>query len=212
MRESVKDFVNVAVNLVIPPEPIYEFGSYLVEDQQELANLRPLFPNRQYIGCDMREGPGVDLVLNLHDIALDDGVAGTVLCLDTLEHVEYPRKAMSEIHRILQPDGWVIISSVMNYAIHDHPFDYWRFTPEAFRSLLKDFPRQYVHFAGRDDFPHTIVGIGCKGHGLNPDAFWEAGLAWQRRWTEPEPPKTLGGKIQREARRIGRQAIGLFRR
>ena len=36
-------------------------------------------------------------------------------------HVEYPRRAMAEIHRILKDDGIVIISSVMNFPIHAYP-------------------------------------------------------------------------------------------
>jgi len=112
----------------------------------------------------MREGTGVDKVLDLHDIDVPSESVGTVLCLETLEHVEYPRKALEEIHRILRPDGIAVISSVMCFPIHDYPYDYWRFTPEAFQSLLKPFPHSFVGFAGSKDFPHTVVGIGFKGH------------------------------------------------
>jgi SAM-dependent methyltransferase len=211
MRENIKDFVGIVAGLNKTPEPVYEFGAYLVDDQLELANLRPLFPGMEYVGCDMREGPGVDRILNLHQIDLDSGVVGTVLCLDTLEHVEYPRKAMEEIHRILKPDGLVIISSVMDYAIHDFPFDYWRFTPEAFRSLLKDFAQVYVNHAGRNDFPHTIIGVGCKSETMNLEALSRKGNDWRQRWTEPDPPKTVAGKIKRETIRVVRQAAALFK-
>jgi hypothetical protein len=57
----------------------------------------------------------------------------------------------------------VVLSSVMNFPIHDYPYDYWRFTPEAFKSILKPFSSAFVGFAGTDDFPHTVVGIGFKG-------------------------------------------------
>jgi len=207
MRDSVKEFVSDVIETVPLKEPIYEFGSYLVPEQIELANLRSLFPGKEYIGCDMRGGPGVDQILNLHNIDLPPATAGTVLCLDTLEHVEYPRKAMEEIHRILKPGGIVIISSVMNYPIHDFPFDYWRFTPEAFRSLLKIFASIYVNHAGENDFPHTIVGIAGKGTKYDFTALKQKGNDWQRKWTEPESPKNLSGKLKREAKRIMHQII-----
>jgi SAM-dependent methyltransferase len=111
----------------------------------------------------MREGPGVDKVLDLHKIGLPAECLGTVLCLDTLEHVEYPHRALEEIHRVLEPSGIAIISSVMDFPIHDHPYDYWRFTPEGFRSLLKPFADSFVGFVGRESFPHTVVGVGFKG-------------------------------------------------
>src|SRR4030042_4045749 len=163
MRESIKEFVRIVAETLPVSEPIYEFGSLQVPGQEGFADLRPIFEGKRYIGCDMREGPGVDLVLNLHAIDLLAESAGTVLMLDTLEHVEFARKAGAEAHRILKPNGRLVISSVMKFPIHDYPHDYWRFTPEGFRSLLKPFDSCFVDFAGDQQFPHTVVGIGFKG-------------------------------------------------
>jgi len=163
MRELIKHFVNICAKSLPIIEPIYEFGSHQVPGQEGFADLHPIFPDMEYVGSDMREGVGVDRVLNLHHIDLPDESVGTVLCLDTLEHVEYPRRAMEEIRRILKPDGLVVISSVMNFPIHDYPNDYWRFTPEAFNILLQDFNRHYSDFAGDEQFPHTVIGVAFKG-------------------------------------------------
>jgi SAM-dependent methyltransferase len=163
MRQTIKDFVSIAASSLPIKEPIFEFGSLQVRGQEGFADLRPLFPGREFVGADIRQGTGVDKVLDLHDIDLPSESVGTVLCLETLEHVEYPQKALEEIHRILKPDGIAVISSVMCFPIHDCPFDYWRFTPEAFRFLLKPFRCSFVGFAGDERFPHTVVGIGFKG-------------------------------------------------
>ncbi len=163
MRQTIKDFVSIFSNCLTIEEPICEFGSLQVPGQESFADLRPLFPGKEYVGADMRQGPGVDRVLNLHDIDLPSGSVGTVICLDTIEHVEYVHRALEEIHRVLSPNGIALISSVMDFRIHDYPHDYWRFTPEALKSLLKPFSASFVGFAGRDDFPHTVVGIGFKG-------------------------------------------------
>ncbi|KPK85326.1 MAG: hypothetical protein AMJ81_03790 [Phycisphaerae bacterium SM23_33] len=185
MRASVKEFVvEVCAGTLSLAEPIYEFGSYLVPGQEEFNDLRPYFPGRKFVGADMRHGPGVDLVLDLHAIDLPDQAAGTVLLLDTLEHVEYPRKAIAEVQRILRPGGIVIMSSVMNFPIHAYPSDYWRYTPEAFRSLLKPFASCFVDSLGRRDFPHTVVGVGFRDP--PPAEAWEAfqaaAQAWAGRW------------------------------
>ncbi len=105
---------------------------------------------------------GVDKVLNLHEIALPDESVGTVITCDTLEHVEHPHKALSEIHRILKPGGIVLLSTVLDFRIHDSPADYWRFTPDGLRSLLKPFSFVFVGTAGRESFPHTVIAIGAK--------------------------------------------------
>jgi SAM-dependent methyltransferase len=181
MRQCIKDFVSIASVTLPIKEPIYEFGSLQVPGQEGFADLRPLFPNAEYIGCDMRSGTGVDEILNLHDIDKPEESVGTVLCLDTLEHVEYPYNALKEIHRILRPDGIAIISSVMKFRIHSHPYDYWRFTPEAFKSILKPFSSSFVGFAGEPDFPHTVVGIGFRGQKPDLKMFEDQYMLWHER-------------------------------
>lgn len=182
MRDLIKDFIGISCQALKINDPIYEFGSLQVPGQEGYADLRPLFPGREYVGCDMQAGPGVDKVLDLHHIALADESAGTVLLMDTLEHVEFPHKALAEIFRILQPAGVVIMSSVMNFPIHGYPYDYWRFTPEAFSSLLRDYRRSFVGFAGYEAFPHTVIGIGIKDGHLDETLFLPAYKQWQKRW------------------------------
>jgi len=187
MRESIKQFVEIVADTLPISEPIYEFGSLQVPGQEGFADLRPLFTGKEYVGCDMQEGPGVDRILNLHKIDLPSETAGTVLMLDTLEHVEFVRKATEEAHRILKSDGILVITSIMNRSIHDYPYDYWRFTPEGFKSLLKNFESCIVEFAGDKLFPHTVVGVGFKGETPknHVDDFMMKLEDWKNRWHEP---------------------------
>ena len=118
MRDNVKAFVRDVAELFEIPEPIYEFGSLQVSGQEGYADLRPIFPGKQYIGCDARMGVGVDRIEDLMGLSLEDETAGTVLILDTLEHVENCHRAMEDVHRILKPEGILAISSVMLFPIH----------------------------------------------------------------------------------------------
>ncbi len=179
MKPNVKEFAKIISTSLPIMDPIYEFGSLQVPEQVGFSDLRPFFPNNQYIGCDMRQGPGVDKVLNLHDIDLPPESVGTILCFDTLEHVEFPRKALEEIYRVLKPNGIAIITSLMNFPIHEYPHDYWRFTPEAFKSILKPFQNSFVGFQGDPNFPHTVVGIGFKGEMPTLSEFEKKYLEWQ---------------------------------
>lgn len=187
MRHLIKQFVQLCAETLPTPEPIYEFGSLQVPGQEGFADLRPFFPGKEYVGADMQEGLGVDVILNLHHINLPSESVGTVLILDTVEHVEFPRKALEELHRILKPNGILVISSVMNFPIHDYPYDYWRFTPEAFRSLLSSFLSSFVDFAGESDFPHTVVGVGFKGSisESSTDEFIRGCKIWKEFWVNP---------------------------
>lgn len=164
MRENVRNFVEILAKEFDIMSPIIEIGSFQVPGQEELANLRSIFPGKTFIGCDMRNGNGVDWIENVECLSLEDESAGAVVILDTLEHVENCFKALDEIHRILKKDGIVIMSSVMDFPIHDHPSDFWRFTPEAFKLLLKKFPIKVIGSQGNPEHPHTVFGIGIKSN------------------------------------------------
>jgi SAM-dependent methyltransferase len=198
MRPSINKLVAVFAQTIPVEEPIYEFGSLQVPGQEAIADLRRYFPDKRYVGTDMRDGRGVDRVLDLHDLALETGTVGTAIMIDTLEHVEYPHRALEEVHRVLGERGIVLMTSVMRFPIHEHPHDYWRFTPQAFRSLLKGFEFAWADFAGEPDFPHTVVGIGAKT-AIDPKTFsrflaryepWKVGAradTWPE-WLTPHPP------------------------
>ena len=189
MRHSIKQFVRIVADTLPVSGPIYEFGSLQVAGQEGFADLRPIFPNKEYVGCDMREGPGVDRVLNIHKIDLPSESVGTVFMLDTVEHVEFVRKAVEEVHRILEPNGTLVMTSVMNFPIHSHPYDYWRFTPEGFKSLLKPFSSMVVDAVGEKQFPHSVIGIGFKGAAPQDETMNDfVGKLdnWKKHWSEPE--------------------------
>lgn len=181
MRKHLRTFIDICQKTLPLPDPIFEYGALQVHNDPELEDLRPFFAGKRYVGCDMRPGPGVDLVLNLHNLDLPDSSVGTAICMDTIEHVEYPRQAINELHRTLQPNGVLIMSSVMNFPIHGYPNDYWRFTPEGFRSLLKDFSHAFVGFTGPSEFPHTIISIAFKGPEPDLSKFIIEYDAWQNR-------------------------------
>jgi SAM-dependent methyltransferase len=184
MRKPIRKYVELVLATVPIPEPVYEFGSYQVAEAPQDADLRPLLAGYEYVGCDMRAGPGVDKVLNLHDIDLPDNSVGTVFLMDTLEHVEYPHRAVEEVHRILKPGGLIVMSSVLDFFIHETPNDFWRFTPDGFRSLLKPYATSHVGWFGPDYFPHSIVGIGMKDHGDIPPDYLERYALWQKKFTQ----------------------------
>jgi len=163
MRNNVKEFVQLVKTVVTIRDPIIEIGSFQVPEQIGYADLRPLFPGKEYVGCDMIPGAGVDRIENVERLSFESETIDTILILDTLEHVQNPFAAMDEIYRVLKAGGVVIMSSVMAWPIHDYPNDYWRFTPESFKLLLQRFQAKFVFFQGQKHFPHTVLGLGIKG-------------------------------------------------
>ena len=159
MRHHIRSFVEQAALLLPLEDPIYEFGSYQVKNQEKRANLREFFPDMEYVGCDMREGPGVDVVMDMENMDMPLFSCGSILSLDTLEHVLNPAKAIAKCYTHVNPAGWVVLSTVMNFPIHDYPGDYWRFTPMCMHVLLHQFKTRVVGFLGAAAHPHTIVAL-----------------------------------------------------
>jgi len=118
------------------PEPILEVGSYQVNGQEQIANLRRFFPDKRFVGTDMRHGPGVDAVTSVESLPYRNHAFGTVIALNLFEHVPRFWLGFQEAQRVLRTDGLLIISCPFYFGIHSFPSDYWRFKPEAFRVML----------------------------------------------------------------------------
>lgn len=196
MRDNVRAFVEIAAAAFDLAGPIYEFGAYRVKGQEQSANLRDLFPGRMYVGCDMRPGLGVDRIEDLASLSLPDGCARTIICVETLEHVFEARRAADEMIRVLAPGGVLLVSTPMDFRVHDYPSDYWRLTPSCLARLLAPLEATFIGSQGVENHPHTVFGIGCKtpvggtfsrGVGRFAEAFpaWlsrqQAGVGWKRR-------------------------------
>ncbi len=162
MRDHNKAFCRLAQQAIPCPGPVYEFGAYQVEGQEQYADLRSYFTGRTYIGCDMRPGPGVDRVEDVTRISLGDATAGTVICLETFEHVFEIRRAFDEVFRILRPGGVFLITMPLNFRIHGYPDDYWRMTPSCLRRMLRPFAGRLVGSQGHEPFPHTVMAMAVK--------------------------------------------------
>jgi SAM-dependent methyltransferase len=74
--------------------------------------IEPLAAN--YITADI-DPRNVDHEINIEDIAFDDGFCDVVICSHVLEHVD-DRKALAELHRILRPDGLLLMMTPVNWA------------------------------------------------------------------------------------------------
>ena len=144
------------------PGPVLEIGSYQVQGQEAIADLRLLFPGREYIGLDMRLGPGVDRVANVEELPFADGSIGTVIALSAFEHVRHFWKGFEEVHRVLRPDGAFLVACPFFFRVHNFPDDYWRFTPSAFEVLLDAYPSKLLGWHGPKHRPANVWAVAFR--------------------------------------------------
>jgi SAM-dependent methyltransferase len=180
MRGTVLKLIEDLAARVEFPEPVYEFGARRVDGQEHLPAISSLFPRAHFVGCDIESGIGVDEIEDVHRLSLPDESIGSVLLLDTIEHVREPWRAMAELRRCLRPGGLLVMTSVMFFPVHAYPDDYWRFTASGFGVLLDGLEAVVVEAVGHPDLPHTVVAVASKNP-VSPELREEI-IACVNRW------------------------------
>lgn len=162
MRRAIHTAVRLAAETFSPRGPVVEVGSLYLPGYDALCNLRPHFPERRYIGCDIRHGLGVDQIHDAGHLALGDGSVGTLLLLETLEHLADPQQVLGEARRVLDETGLLLLSVPFSHRLHGFPSDYWRFTASGIHALLGDFPDKLVIAIGPRLKPAFIFAVARK--------------------------------------------------
>jgi SAM-dependent methyltransferase len=118
------------------------------------GTTREFFLGRQcdYLGVDIAPGKGVDAVV---DITGDIQTIRTmtravdydlVVCMNVLEHVYEPIKALTNMLSLLRKGGYLMVVVPIVWDLHEYPYDFYRLNPDFFKkfaelsgiSILKD--------------------------------------------------------------------------
>jgi SAM-dependent methyltransferase len=97
------------------------------------GSLRPYIESlgpAVYLGVDIADGPGVDLVVDCEQLSatIDTGW-DLVICTEVLEHVPNWRICMHELVAVMAPGGYLLLTTRSpGFPYHGFPGDYWRFT------------------------------------------------------------------------------------
>jgi SAM-dependent methyltransferase len=85
----------------------------------------------KYIGADVAAAENTTLDIEIvpnQPLPLLDESVDTVLSTQTLEHVFDVHFYLNECHRILKPNGVLILTAPMQWRHHEVPYDFLRFT------------------------------------------------------------------------------------
>jgi SAM-dependent methyltransferase len=97
------------------------------------GSLKSIVPkNNSYIGVDIVEGKGVDIVINdIYSLPFETDSVDVVVSSSCLEHSEFFWLLFNEALRILKPAGLLYINVPSNGLFHRYPIDCWRFYPDS---------------------------------------------------------------------------------
>ncbi len=83
--------------------------------------------------------PGVDIVSDAETLPFEDAAVDAIVCDNVLEHTRRPHKVVAEFIRVLKPGGQVYVAVPFVVPYHSSPGDFYRWSEEGLRELLKDF-------------------------------------------------------------------------
>lgn len=109
-------------------------GELLVDFGCGDAPYEPLLAPRftRYVRADLPGNPHAQIEISPDGrLPLPDGVANAVLSSQVLEHVADPRSYLTEAHRVLAPNGVLVVSTHGSWRYHPDPTDYWRWTRDG---------------------------------------------------------------------------------
>ncbi len=102
-----------------------------------------LFQSTEYIGMDV-EVSGHDHTNEQIDVYYDgtffpfeENSFDAVICNQVLEHIATPEITLSEIQRVLKPQGYVLLTAPFLGDEHEQPFDFYRYSSYGMRYLLE---------------------------------------------------------------------------
>ena len=71
-----------------------------------------------------RDYSNLDFVSDITDMPIENNFFDSVMCVEVIEHVPDPIQALKEIHRVLKPNGNLILTAPFNSLTHYAPFHF----------------------------------------------------------------------------------------
>jgi len=134
---TVHQFTNSQIELVMER---YEPRSRILDVGSGVGPYWPMRPDCNWVGLDIYPSNKETIVVTPGSTwDIPDASFDGVLCTQVLEHAFEFHLVLDEIHRVLRPDGILVVSVPFIYPYHGAPEDYHRFTEFAMDKHLIQF-------------------------------------------------------------------------
>lgn len=166
-----EDWVAAALSEVPADARLLDAGAGERQYRRHCKHLRYVSHDfAEYTGTGDRSGlqtgswdtTGIDIVSDITAIPVDDASFDAVLCTEVLEHVPDPLAALTELARVLRPEGRLILTA-------------------PFASLTHFAPHFYSTGFSRYFFEHHLARLGFRDIGISTNGNWFEYLAQELR-------------------------------
>jgi SAM-dependent methyltransferase len=113
--------------------------------------------------ASLHKNPFLDTECDLNlPLPFQDEHFDTIVLSDVLEHISNPQQLCHEMHRILKPDGKVILNVPFFYKLHEVPHDYFRYTKFALLKFANDSGFKVVTIQEIGGLPEVLTDLSSK--------------------------------------------------
>jgi len=105
----------------------------------------------------------LDYIADLNEkLQFEDEEFDTALLSDVLEHIMNPQLLLTEVFRILRPEGKLVMNVPFFYWLHEEPHDYYRYTRFMLKKLLVDSGFQKIEITALAGAPVVLADVFAK--------------------------------------------------
>jgi len=103
-------------------------------------SYKHFFPElKKYSGIDVSEGPNVDIVADAHTLSSTiTEKYDFAFSISVFEHLIMPWVAAYELNSVLKKGSLAYIQSHPAFPLHDEPWDFFRFSKEAWNGIFNE--------------------------------------------------------------------------
>ena len=120
-----------------------------------------MFPECDVTVLDIVADPGVDVVGDAHELSryFPADSFDFAMSVSVFEHLLMPWRAAVELNRVLRPGGVVLVHTHQTLGMHDMPWDFWRFSDNAWSGLFNRYTGFEVMKTDLSRFLHIIPAV-----------------------------------------------------
>jgi SAM-dependent methyltransferase len=140
LKQTLDEFMG------LPHARILDIGAGDVVEKNHRAGFHDLaeryarlMARQEYIGLELGAESRPAVVGDAHCLPFADATMDGVLMVSVLEHLYDPIRAVDQVYRVLKPGGLFFSYAPFYHPYHASPHDYFRFTLDGYRYLLRNF-------------------------------------------------------------------------
>lgn len=106
-----------------------------------VRTLLETYQPTQYLGIDVKQGRGVDVVCSAEDLMhnFQKETFDVLISTEMLEHVRNWKLVISNFKKVVKRGGKLVITTrSYGFPYHGYPYDFWRYELEDIKSIFSD--------------------------------------------------------------------------